>query len=137
MGTILNKIVPNRKVRIRILKDGFSSPVLGLTYIGQIKTLNIATATRFVNAGYAEFVDDTETALETSAAAPLNETDNTASPPDLSAALKMLNPDEDAHWTKDGLPDLNALKEITGKKISRKDVEKEAEGFTRESLKGE
>ena len=34
-------------------------------------------------------------------------------------ALKALNHNEDAHWTKDGKPDLNAVTEKTGRRITR------------------
>ncbi|PZQ48878.1 MAG: hypothetical protein DI551_00680 [Micavibrio aeruginosavorus] len=42
----------------------------------------------------------------------------------LTAALKSLDIGIEAHWTKTGLPDLNALSELTGKKLTRADVEK-------------
>lgn len=139
MGTILNKVVPNRKVQIRIIKDGFSSPVLGLTYIGQIKTLNIATATAFVKGGYAEFVTDGDEqsplpapdgGAKTSPAAPESTNEDTAVT--LEDAIKSLDPEDDAHWTKSGLPDLNVLKEKTGEAVRRNDVEDVAPDFTRE-----
>ena len=139
MGTIMNKLVPNRKVEIRITKDGFSSPVLGLTYIGQIKTLNIGTATAFVKGGFAEFVtkEDGENPLPdsdggaktVSAASPSkNEEIHTT----LEEAIKSLDPDDDAHWTKLGLPNLSVLKEKTKETVSRTDVEDVAPDFTRE-----
>lgn len=133
MNAILNKVVPNRKVDIRIIKDGFSSPVLGNTYIGQVKTLNIATAARFVKGGYAEFVDPKEgggkkPAAETDGGKELGHTEAVA----LIDAIKSLNPADEAHWTKSGKPDLNVLKELTGELVNRKDVEDVAPEYTRE-----
>lgn len=138
MNAILNKVVPNRKVDIRIIKDGFSSPVLGNTYIGQIKTLNIATAARFVKGGYAEFVDSKEggpakkTAADEGAAKAAGEGGSEAEKLGLEDAIKALDPADDAHWTKSGLPDLNVLKELTGEAVKRQDVEDVAPDFTRE-----
>lgn len=144
MGTILNKVVPNRKAKIRIIKDGFTSPILGLTYIGQIKTLNLSTASRFVAGGYAEFVDETDLSPlagqdgggEASPAAPV-EGGGEKEPETLTleAAIKTLDPDDDAHWTKSGLPDLNVLKELTGDAVKRQDVEDVAPDFTRDTAR--
>jgi hypothetical protein len=137
MNAILNKVVPNRKVDIRIIKDGFSSPVLGNTYIGQIKTLNIATATRFVKGGYAEFVDSKQGGTAKKSAADEGAGKDAGNggekePLALEDAIKALDPADDAHWTKSGLPDLNVLKELTGEAVKRQDVEDVAPDFTRE-----
>jgi len=37
----------------------------------------------------------------------------------------------DAHWTKTGLPDLNAVKELVGKYVSRGEVEATCPGYRR------
>lgn len=50
---------------------------------------------------------------------------------DLREALDSLDPSVDAHWTKKGEPDLNALKELTGAKVSRKDVKELDPDFCR------
>lgn len=120
---ILNKMIPNRKVRIRIIRDDFSSPVLGNVWIGREVTLNIATAQRFVDLGYAEFIDGEKTMKLEDAIKKMN----------LEDAIESLNPDDDAHWTKAGLPDLNVLKELTGEEIKRKDVDQVAPNYTRET----
>lgn len=139
--TILNKMIPNRKVKIRLIRDDFSSPVLGNVWIGREVTLNIATANRFVELGYAEFADAEKPA------APQKEKSKDDSesggegeggeggegePLTLEAAIKALNPEDDAHWTQGGQPDLNVLKELTGKAVKRKEVEEIAPDFTRE-----
>jgi len=36
-------------------------------------------------------------------------------------ALKSLNNNDDAHWTKAGAPNLNVLIELTGKRVKRED----------------
>lgn len=54
-----------------------------------------------------------------------------AKKPTLAKAIAMLDPAIDAHWTKTGLPDLNTLSELTGKKLKRADVVKIAAGFER------
>ena len=41
---------------------------------------------------------------------------------ELSVAISMLDSAVDAHWTKKGEPDLNALSEMTGSKVTRKQV---------------
>lgn len=166
MATILNKIAPNStKVKIRVIKDGFSSPILGNAYIGQVKTLNYSTAERFVKGGYAEFVTDEQDDAKDDnkkgggqgeGAAPLQDqggegaaagsaelsaegaVDDTpaAAEKALEDAIMSLNPDEDSHWTKrDGLPDLNALKEKTGRVITREAVESIAAGYTRDTAR--
>jgi len=137
---ILNKIIPNRKVQIRIIRDDFSSPVLGNVWIGRVATLNIATAQRFVDLGYAEFVDGEKAAPQKDDGAGGKDADDDSGdgegaggdPLSLEDAIKSLNPDDDAHWTQGGQPDLNVLKELTGKAVKRKEVEEIAPDFTRE-----
>lgn len=60
------------------------------------------------------------------------EGENIHTPVSLEDALKRLNPDDDAHWTKAGLPDLNVLKEIMHQPIKRADVEAAAPDFNRD-----
>ena len=50
----------------------------------------------------------------------------------LEQALDALDPDNDAHWTKTGLPDLNTLKEMTGAAVTRAQINEVVEDFTRE-----
>jgi len=42
-----------------------------------------------------------------------------------------LRSDMDAHWTKTGLPDLNALREFVGSRVSREEVESACPGYRR------
>lgn len=129
MGTILNQIMPSSKRRIRIIKDVVGSPVLGNAYIGKEYTLDSKTAALCVKGGYAEYVDEKAEKKAAKEAAKKSENEK----PDLATAIKGLNPEEDTHWTKtEGLPDLNALKEITGKQVSRADVEKIAPEYNRQ-----
>lgn len=135
MSTILNKVVPNRKVQVRIIKEGFSSPLLGYpNYIGKIVTLNAATAKRFIDHGIAELVTDEkeDDADHESESSTENSGGGAAETLTLEDALKRLDPADDAHWTKGGLPDLNVLKELTGQVVKRQDVDDVAEGYTRE-----
>lgn len=46
-------------------------------------------------------------------------------------ALETLDPDEDAHWTKKGLADVNTVEEILGFDVTRADIEAAAPDFTR------
>lgn len=41
----------------------------------------------------------------------------------LEEVVAGLDPDVEAHWTKTGLPNLNAVKEILGRAVSRKDID--------------
>lgn len=141
MNAILNKMIPNRKVKIRLIRDDFSSPVLGNVWIGREAVLNIATAQRLVDHGYAEFVtDDEKPATEKKTGKDESESGGegggneggASEPLTLEAAIKALNPADDAHWTQGGQPDLNVLKELTGKAVKRKEVEEIAPDFTRE-----
>ena len=50
----------------------------------------------------------------------------------LHDALLALNPDDDAHWTKAGQPNLNVLKEATGHPVKRAEVVGVAGDFTRD-----
>ena len=51
---------------------------------------------------------------------------------DVNEALQKLDHDEDAHWTKDGLPNVNVINEMTGKKFKRKDIQEIAPDLVRE-----
>ena len=48
----------------------------------------------------------------------------------LAAALAALDVANDDHWTQEGLPRLDVLKELTGKSVARSDL---SPAFTRES----
>lgn len=51
--------------------------------------------------------------------------------PTLSEAIGMLDPEVDSHWTSNNLPGLDDLERLTGKKVSRQEVEAIASGYTR------
>lgn len=50
----------------------------------------------------------------------------------LADALNKLNPDDDSHWTKTGLPNLQVLNEWMGRKVGRDEIEEVSAGFNRE-----
>lgn len=151
MNALLNKLIPNRKVRIRLVRDDFSSPILGNVWIGRIATLNIATASSLVKHGYAEFVDEADSSAlakpdASSVVTPAKEDhsgdakkadeeegEDEESKMTLDEALDRLDTEDDSHWTKGGLPDLTVLKEWTGTQLQRKDVEEARPEFNRET----
>jgi hypothetical protein len=49
----------------------------------------------------------------------------------LAEAIGLLSPDADEHWTSNNLPSLQYLSDVTGKAVSRTDVDAIAEGYTR------
>jgi len=49
----------------------------------------------------------------------------------LGEAISLLDPEDDAHWTKSGLPNINVLIEAVGSKVTREDVEEAAPGLVR------
>lgn len=49
----------------------------------------------------------------------------------IEEAVASLDKSVDAHWTKGGLPDVMAVKEIVGFEVTRKDIEAVAGGITR------
>lgn len=49
----------------------------------------------------------------------------------LAEAVAALDPDVDSHWTSNNLPGLDDLERLTGKKVSRQEVEAIAAGYTR------
>ena len=51
--------------------------------------------------------------------------------PSLAEAIGLLDPEVDAHWTSNNLPNLEHLGELTGKKVARDEVNAVAEGYTR------
>lgn len=116
MSTILQKVIPNQKVQCRIIKDGFThSAILGHpVYLGKIVTLNASTANRFIEAGIVELVTDEQESKK--------ETGGGDEKLSLEDALNALKHSDKAHWTKSGLPDLNVLKELTGRPVKRDEV---------------
>lgn len=52
----------------------------------------------------------------------------------LNEALAALDPKVEAHWTEQGLPKLDILKEMTGQSFSRKEITEAAPKLTRDSL---
>ena len=57
---------------------------------------------------------------------------------DLKQAIDSLNVENDDHWTENGLPKLDVIKDLTGKSHSRKEITDAAPLVTRERLmKGE
>ena len=53
------------------------------------------------------------------------------SKPSLAEAIGPLDPETDAHWTSNNLPNLEHLSELIGKKVARDEVNAVAEGYTR------
>ena len=51
--------------------------------------------------------------------------------PSLDDVLLSLDHEDDAHWTKDGKPDLNVIKEKLGEYVSRGDMDKQYPDFIR------
>ena len=51
--------------------------------------------------------------------------------PSLAEAIGLLDPETDAHWTSNNLPNLEHLGELVGKKVARDEVNAVAEGYTR------
>lgn len=49
----------------------------------------------------------------------------------LAESIGQLDPNDDDHWTKAGLPAIAAVETIFGKDISREDIEAAAPGFNR------
>lgn len=121
----IDKLVPNRKVEIQFIKDT-TTTVVGNAYIGKKATLNIATAKLLVNGGVAKFTDAKE------AEADAQDDSGDDEKMTLEEALESLDHSDDAHWTQSGLPDLNVIKELTGKQIKRSEVEAVAPELTRE-----
>lgn len=50
---------------------------------------------------------------------------------DIELAVGFLVPGNEAHWTKSGLPDLNAVALVVGRRVSRAEVEAAAPGVRR------
>lgn len=72
-------------------------------------------------------------ATSTEAAKPAQDAPNGApdAKPSLAEAIGLLDPEVDAHWTSNNLPNLEHLGELTGKKVARDEVNAVAEGYTR------
>jgi hypothetical protein len=51
--------------------------------------------------------------------------------PTLAEAIGLLDPEVDSHWTSNNLPGLDDLERLTGKKVSRQEVDAIASGYTR------
>jgi hypothetical protein len=49
----------------------------------------------------------------------------------LAEAISKLDPENDAHWTSNNLPSVDVLSSITGKKVTRDEVNTIADGYTR------
>jgi hypothetical protein len=56
---------------------------------------------------------------------------DTSGGPNILDILQTLQHDDDNHWTKAGLPDLNVIKEKMGRYVSRSQVEEAIPGFRR------
>ena len=52
----------------------------------------------------------------------------------IAAAVKLLNPEDAAHWTKGGEPDLNTLTELLGFKVTRAEVVAAAPDVKRDTI---
>lgn len=72
-------------------------------------------------------------ATSTEATKPAQDAPNGApdAKPSLAEAIGLLDPEVDAHWTSNNLPNLERLGELTGKKVARDEVNTVAEGYTR------
>lgn len=56
--------------------------------------------------------------------------------PSLAEAIGQLDPENDAHWTAQGLPAMDAIENIMGSKsVTRADVNAAADGYTRDKAK--
>lgn len=55
-----------------------------------------------------------------------------AEPLELLPAIKALRHEDDAHWTKGGLPNLNVLSEYTARKVTRKELAAEFPDLVRQ-----
>jgi len=51
--------------------------------------------------------------------------------PTLAEAIALLDPEVDSHWTSNNLPGLDDLERLTGKKVTRQEVDAIASGYTR------
>lgn len=51
--------------------------------------------------------------------------------PSLAEAIGLLDPENDQHWTSNNLPGLDDLEKLTGKKVTRQEVDAIASGYTR------
>jgi hypothetical protein len=61
----------------------------------------------------------------------LGEDDAPSGRPTLAEAIGQLDPENDAHWTSNNLPSIDALAALTGKPATRAEVNELAEGYTR------
>lgn len=50
-------------------------------------------------------------------------------------AIDALDANDDSHWTAQGLPDVSAVTDLAGEKVSRAQIEATAPGYTRASAK--
>lgn len=49
----------------------------------------------------------------------------------LAEAVGRLDPEEDAHWTPQGFPNLDALRDESGRRVTRREVDAVASGYNR------
>lgn len=54
----------------------------------------------------------------------------------IKTAAELLEHKDDTHWTKAGLPDLTAVSELVGSKVTRNDMEAVLPDFQRTITKG-
>jgi len=52
---------------------------------------------------------------------------------EILAGLLRLHPDNDTHWTKEGLPSMEAVEAMLGQKIQREDVRRATGGLNRQN----
>lgn len=72
--------------------------------------------------------DDTKTSLSQAAA-----TTARIDPVPLPDAVAALDPNDDSHWTSGGKPRIEAVADITGKPVTRAEIDAAAPGVTRET----
>lgn len=51
--------------------------------------------------------------------------------PDIATAVRMLDPDNDAHWTKDHKPQVDDVSALVGRRITRQEIDAAAPGYLR------
>lgn len=91
---------------------------------------NSAGAVVMLEAGQTEEVDLAEGETESEWFS-FDGGDSASGSVDLKAAIELLDPANDSHWTSAGLPSVEAVSEIAGDKVTRAQIEEAAPGFQR------
>ena len=73
---------------------------------------------------------------ETSDATPVDTAASTEQPSEtVKEAIGSLNHEDDSHWTGAGLPDVSAVGDLAGEKVTRGQIEAAAPGYNRAAAK--